>query len=87
MAMVVGRGSFIWGENLQQGSRSYPLGFHNEEKMNVVENYGIAYGKVLEYMRELTEGEGIDRWAGQPRGGASRPHMLSPCRGFSHGGF
>jgi hypothetical protein len=28
----------------------------------VVENYGIAKGKVLEYTRELTGGEVIDRW-------------------------
>jgi len=76
MAMVVGRGSFIWGENLQQGSRSYPLGFHNEEKTNVVENYGIAYGKVLEYTRELTRGEATDRWAGRPA-----PHVFS-LQGF-----
>ena len=72
---------------MQLGSRSYPLGFRNEGKMNAMKNYGIVEGKVLEYMRELTEGEGIDRWAGQPRGGASRPHMSSPCGSFSLDGF
>jgi hypothetical protein len=47
----------------------------------VVENCKIAEWKVLEYTRELTEGEGADRWAGRPIGGADRPHM-SPPRGF-----
>jgi len=49
------------GQNFQQGSRSYPLGFRNEGKTNEEENCGIAERKVLDYMRELTEGEGADR--------------------------
>jgi len=72
---------------LQQGSRSYPLGFHNEGKTNVAENCGITKVKVLEYMRVLTRGKRANKWADGPIGGASQPHMSSPCGGFSHGGF
>jgi len=58
-----------------------------KKKMNAAGNCGIAEGKVLEYMRELTGGEGIDRWAARPKGGAGWPHMSSYCGGFLLSGF
>ena len=55
--------------------------------MNASKNYGIVERKDLEDTRELIGREGTDRWAGQPIGGAGRPHMSSSHGGFSHGGF
>ena len=40
-----------------------------KEYVNAAKNYGIAEGKVLEYMRELTGGEATARWAERHRDG------------------
>ena len=87
IVMEAGRGSFIQGGNLQQGSRSYPLGFHNEGKTNVVKNYRIVERKSLKDMGESTEGEVAARWADWSVGGTSRSHMVASRGDFSHGGF
>jgi len=58
-----------------------------KEYVNVVKNYGIVVGKVLEYTRELTRREAAYRWVSQSIGGTSWSHMVSSCGDFSCGGF
>ena len=55
--------------------------------MNAVENYKILEGKVLEYMRELTEGEAAAKWADRPDSGAGQPHLVLSHGDLSHVGF
>ena len=58
-----------------------------KEYVNVVKNYGIVVGKVLEYTRELTGHEAVDSGAGRSRGGTSRSHTVYSHEEFSRDGF
>ena len=69
------------GKNLRKGTRSIHMGSHNREKYIASKICEIVVRKYHGSMRELTEGEETDMWAGWPSGGAGRPHLV-PSHGI-----